>query len=224
MPSSNLPPTIEYTKQSYWNSRFESETQYDWLCTWNDLQHLVDPLVQLCLPNNADNTDFKSAKILLVGVGTSSLPRDMTDSGYNNLTATDYSEVVIKKCLATDDSNGKITYEVRDMLDLQYPDNSFDVVFDKAAMDAVLAVGGDKWTPDPALMEKTDRILNESWRVLRDGGVYIQVSFSQPHFRGLFLKSEKQEGKWRDFKKQDVEKGLGYFCYSMVAKKDDRRS
>lgn len=211
---SRLPPTIEYTKKSYWDSRFTVESEYDWLCTYPDLKPLLDPLI-----SDLETTLGKrreELRVLLVGTGTSALPRDLAADGYRRVVATDYSETLVSRCLSEQgDYAGCVEWKVADMLDLsEFADEGFDCVLDKAAMDAVLAVGGDSWDLDPVLLTKTDRILSEANRVLRKGGLYVQVTFSQPHFRRRYLESEGA-GSWTGLKRQTIERGLGYFLFSM---------
>lgn len=218
-----LPPTSAYATKEYWDSRFQEETEYDWLCTYHDFKTLLDALVETLLESRQQNGDEdarRNLKILLVGCGTSMLPRDMVEDGYQRIWATDYSEVVVERCIKEQGGyEGKVVWEVRDMKDLSaYNDESFDIVLDKAAMDAVLAIGGDKWDVDPELLKATDTILREAHRVLVKDGFYCQISFSQPHFRGQYLKSEGA-GKWRAFEKQTIDRGLGYLFYSMWADK-----
>lgn len=111
-------------------------------------------------------------------------------------------------------------WEVADMRDLSaYKDASFDVVVDKAGMDALLvsqgthscsvaaagqsecratltfwvaslqANGGDTFSPPEALLKDTAAVAAEVRRVLKPApvGIFVQISFSQPHFRKLYL-------------------------------------
>lgn len=54
-------------------------------------------------------------------------------------------------------------------------------------MDAVMADGGDRFDPSMEIKRSAAAIAREAHRVLRPGGVYIQVSFAQPHFRSPLL-------------------------------------
>ena len=75
-----------------------------------------------------------------------------------------------------------------DMLDLAaLPDGSFDAVVDKAAMDALMCDEGSVWDPDPRTREDARRMCHATSRVLRPGGVFVQISFAQPHFRRRYL-------------------------------------
>lgn len=59
----------------------------------------------------------------------------------------------------------------------------FDAVVDKAVMDALLAVKGDTWDPPLELLEIARTVCEGTVRALKPGGVFLQISFAQPHFR-----------------------------------------
>ena len=69
----------------------------------------------------------------------------------------------------------------------EFGDDMFDVIVDKACMDAALAGAGDVWNPDPASINVAYKTLVEVSRVLRPGSVFIQISLDQPHFRKKYL-------------------------------------
>jgi hypothetical protein len=98
------------------------------------------------------------------------------------------------------------------MLDLEaFTDGSFDVVLDKAAMDAVLAGRGDTWDPPDDLLAAAASIAQASCRVLVPGGLYLQLSFAQKHFRKAYL---CQAGiPWALERVESIPVGLGYFLY-----------
>lgn len=81
-------------------------------------------------------------------------------------------------------------------------------------MDAVVADGGDCWSPDDDMLAKTDAICGETARVLKPGGIYVQVSFGQPHFRKLHI-LQNEAARWSSYKKHDVPVGFGYFLYAL---------
>lgn len=196
-----------YTTKRYWDHRFEDEAHHEWLASYADIRERLAALV----PD-------KAARILLVGCGNSSLPADMVADGYSNVIASDYSEVVVEKMAARQAAmSPQLAWRVEDMLHLTLDAKSVDVVFDKAAMDAVLAHGADVWDPPADLLATADTIMAESHRVLKAGGSYLQLSFSQPHFRRQYL-LQHQEARWSDLKKYDVNVGFGYFMYHLVAR------
>ena len=54
-------------------------------------------------------------------------------------------------------------------------------------MDALMVDKGDPWNPDPGTIERAHRMCSEVSRVLAPGGVFVQLSFEQEHFRKKLL-------------------------------------
>jgi hypothetical protein len=79
--------------------------------------------------------------------------------------------------------------QVGDMRDLTplFHEESFDVVLDKAAMDALLAAEGDVWNPNPDVVQDTRAMCHQISRILTCQGRYLQLSLTQPHFRKKYL-------------------------------------
>jgi EEF1A lysine methyltransferase 4 len=206
-----------YTEKAYWDLRFTKEESKEWLASYKDVKDLVAAVL-----TEHDAPARDKAKVLLVGVGNSSLGQDMVEDGYSDVAATDYSEVVVERMRAkVGEMDGRLKWLVADMLDLKgLDDASFDVYFDKAAFDAVVADGGDSWSPPDELLEKGKQIMQEAARVLKPGGLYLQISFGQPHFRKQFLLSDETRHLWEgEVKKKDVPAGLGYFLYVLQRKR-----
>ena len=193
-----------YTKKDYWEYRFSKEDSYEWLCPYESFKDLV-----------ASYLPDKSTRILLVGTGNSSLPAALADDGYLNIIATDYSNAVVDRMRnKMHDSHPIIAWAVADMTDLRdFGDQSFDVVLDKAAMDAILADGGDTWDPPEELLSVVEKVVSETQRVLRPGGVYLQLTFSQPHFRKKYLL--QQPDRWEQFQSHSIPAGFGYYLFAM---------
>ena len=72
--------------------------------------------------------------------------------------------------------------EVMDVMDLKYKDNFFDLVIDKSTIDAILC--GERSFINVAIMIK------EIQRVLRNGGIYMIISYGQPENRIFHLERE----------------------------------
>lgn len=70
---------------------------------------------------------------------------------------------------------------------MSYKDSSFDVVLDKATLDAIIC--GDEGVCDP------DKVVSEIYRVLKNDGVYICISYGQPEFRMDYFQNPAQ--KWK---------------------------
>ena len=75
------------------------------------------------------------------------------------------------------------------MVDLA--NKSINVAFDKGTLDAM--IHGSPWSPPPDVRDNTGKYLAEVHRVLSDDGIFLSISFRQPHFiRGLL----NQQGLW----------------------------
>ncbi len=169
IPSSNA----EYKEQSYWDKRFEEEQSYEWLVTWRDVAELL-----------ARAGLRPEHRILVVGCGNSRFSAHMADAGFVDVVNTDFSPVVIERMAAQHSStHPTLRWLTMDMLDLQFEDGSFDAVIDKAAMDALMCDEGDVWDPHEAVVSAAKRMCRGVTRVLRPAGLFLQISFAQPHFR-----------------------------------------
>ena len=81
---------------------------------------------------------------------------------------------------------------VADMRELAgLDDGSFDLVIDKAAVDALQCDEGSPWDPNPAVLEDVARTCEQVLRVLRPGGTFVSISFQQPHFRKRYFVKEE---------------------------------
>ncbi|CAM9451177.1 unnamed protein product [Ectocarpus sp. 12 AP-2014] len=177
LPASN----VVYKAKEYWDSRFSEEESYDWLASYADIAEYLHEAVP------------RDARVLVVGCGNSGLSADMYDDGYRrvDMLSTDFSAVVIDKMRAKHlAARPGLRWEKMDMLALAVKDASFDAVVDKAAMDALMVDKGDPWNPGPATIEQSHRMCAEVSRVLVSGGVFVQLSFEQVHFRRKFLLGE----------------------------------
>ena len=169
----------EFKEKSYWEGRFEEEAEYDWLLKYSDVRQQLLPYI-----SPSDN-------ILVVGCGNSSFSADLYDDGFHNITNIDFSAVVINKMQADHAlTRPSMQWVCMDMTDLQFPSSSFDIVLDKAAMDALVVDEGDVWSPNQEVIERVDKMSQSVSRVLRRArthGKFIQISFQQPHFRTKYL-------------------------------------
>lgn len=127
----------EYSIREYWEERFEKEEEYDWLFTFSEVQSVIHRFIE------------KSSKILIVGCGNSSFSVDLYDAGYLNITSIDYSYNVINRMkMKYEKSRPKLVWQVMDMTEMSsFSSQLFDVVIDKAAMDALLSSERDVWNP-----------------------------------------------------------------------------
>jgi len=75
-----------------------------------------------------------------------------------------------------------------DIRDLKLDNSTFDVAIDKGTMDAMMTAKGDVWDPPQQVVENCTKEVDEAVRVLRKpGGIFIYITFGQPHFRRRYL-------------------------------------
>ena len=193
-----------FKEQSYWEERFKTEEKYDWLTGFVGIEALLNKHLA------------RADRVLVVGCGNSTLSRDMYDAGFVHLTNLDFSASVIERMAEQHGAScPEMSWEVGDMMDMKaYADGAFDVVLDKAAMDALLVDEGDVWNPREECLRDADRALSEFSRVLRPGGKLLQVTFAQPHFRRKYL--DKDAYGWAMLPEEKVDEGLGYFFYPVL--------
>lgn len=114
---------------------------------------------------------------MILGCGNANFSEDFYDDGYKLQENIDISSVVIDQMRLRNRKRKLMKYEVMDVCDLKYKDNSFDVLIDKSTIDALLC--GDNAFLNTAIM------LKEAQRVLKVGGVYIAISYGKPETRGF---------------------------------------
>jgi SAM-dependent methyltransferase len=158
-----------YGTKDYWEERFSTETDYEWLLSYKQLASQLTPFLQQPIP-----------RILVIGCGNAPFSADMYDAGYHNIVNIDYSEVVIsamkeRHCV----ERPTMEWRVMDMTDLsELADETFDVVIDKAAMDAMMAVEGDVWNPSQICVDQAQSICQHVSRILVPGGHFLQISLA----------------------------------------------
>jgi EEF1A lysine methyltransferase 4 len=114
---------------------------------------------------------------------------DLEHVGYEKRTAIDFSVPLISRFQSQHPS---IKWEVMDIRSPTFPASSFDVCIDKAALDAMLY--GSLRDPEPEVAENVRRSVDEVARVLKPGGLWLYITWRQPHF---IRPPIRREGVWR---------------------------
>ena len=93
---------------------------------------------------------------------------------------------------------------------MDFGGSSFDVAIDKSTLDAMLY--GSLWDPEEEVKENVTAYVDEVARVLKPGGIWLYVTFRQPHFLKPLL---SREGVWevRVETLQDAPGSLEYFGF-----------
>ena len=187
----------DYGSASYWESYYfhnaaQTGTETEWYAPLAAFRALVPEPAALGRSSARCSTaagggDSRSAKgqqlqTLVLGCGNSQLSMHLRDAGYGHITSVDISEVCVSQARAKYGADGsqQLSFEVADVRDMRalFSDASFDLVVDKATLDAVfIATGTDAGASSyQQEFDSVDRLLFEVRRVLAPGGVFISLS------------------------------------------------
>ena len=161
----------DYGNVNYWDERYSSQEHKDF-----DWYQDASVLKTLLAPHLKKKPDFE---ILIPGCGNSTLGSQLYDDGYVNITSIDISSVVIAQMHDKYIDKSEMEYQKMDARSMQIPDNCFDLIIDKALLDAQLC------SIDNA--SSVSALLNEMYRVLKPGGCYFVVSHAEPSRRLNYL-------------------------------------
>ncbi|KAF9508164.1 hypothetical protein BS47DRAFT_1303165 [Hydnum rufescens UP504] len=192
-----------YGTSEYWDARYKSEgpnASFDWFKTYAQIRDIL-----------LDVIPSRSSKILILGCGNSSLSEDMYLDGFEDITNVDYSSVVISAMMKRHHDK-KMKWLEMDVRDLQFEDHSFDVVIDKGTMDSMMTAKGSVWDPPPQVVADCTKEVDEITRSFfgLTCGVFIYITFGQPHFRRRYL---SREG-W-DLEIRELGETFHYYSYIM---------
>ncbi|KAF8310068.1 S-adenosyl-L-methionine-dependent methyltransferase [Clavulina sp. PMI_390] len=191
-----------YGNVEYWNDRYREEgdsASFDWFKEYHQISDIINEII----PN-------KNSRILMLGCGNSTLSADMYADGFDSIVNIDYSSVVIDS-MKRRHSDKTMEWTEMDIRDLNFDDSTFDVALDKGTMDAMMTAKGSVWNPPAQVVEDCTKEIDEVIRVLRKStGVFIYITFGQPHFRRRFLTREGWSLEIRE-----LGETFHYYCYIM---------
>ena len=168
-----------YGDIKYWEERYKSaeDSTFDWLENYSSLKDIISTL----------NIPKETGQILNLGCGNSEFSENMYCDGYKNIENIDISHNVIKAMKERNKDKVGMVYEVMDVRDLKYEDNTFDLAVDKSTIDALLC-GDDAFI-------NVAKMIKEVQRVLKVGGYYMIVSYGTPEYRMLHLNRKFEKFK-----------------------------
>lgn len=106
---------------------YRDSEPFDWYQRYNGIKELLEGCVA------------HESRILNLGAGNSRLSEEMFDEGFQNITNIDISSTVVKAMNEKyKDKPTTFKYLQMDARAMDFPDNSFDVIIDKATLDSVL--------------------------------------------------------------------------------------
>ncbi|XP_010243292.1 PREDICTED: endothelin-converting enzyme 2 isoform X2 [Nelumbo nucifera] len=173
---------LAYLDPQYWDQRFSSEEHYEWFKDYSHFRHLIQEHM-----NPKSSVGICSRIVGNVSVAVEKMQKRLLSKGYIDI-----------KVLEAD------------MLDLPFGNSCFDVVIEKGTMDVLFVDSGDPWNPRPTTVSKVLAMLEGVHRVLKPDGVFISISFGQPHFRRPLFESPEFTWsiEWKTFGD-----GFHYFFY-----------
>jgi ubiquinone/menaquinone biosynthesis C-methylase UbiE len=125
---------------------------------------------QLCFRNIR-----MSEKCLVIGCGNSAFSSDLYDHGFKHITNIDFSEQVIDSMRSQNLQRSEMSWEVMDMTALTYPDESYDVVLDKGALDALMSAN------TPQAKAQAEEMFQSIIRVLKANGRYVCITLAEDY-------------------------------------------
>ncbi|CAF1025498.1 unnamed protein product, partial [Didymodactylos carnosus] len=159
---------IDFSKQTYWNKRFECEDEYEWFCNFDRL----NPVLKEYFINSS-----MTNHLLHLGCGTSQLAEHLYNKGYCKwITNIDYSPQVMEKMLKKSTYHN-INWLVVDIRLMPFVNNTFDIIIEKGTLDVFFVGEHDLWHPSETIMKLMDQVLTKISECLTAGGTFISITF-----------------------------------------------
>ncbi|CCG81804.1 protein of unknown function [Taphrina deformans PYCC 5710] len=110
----------ELATREYWDTRYDGEDRdgYDWFKKYSDIADFLKLHLHY------------SSRILILGCGTSSLSAELYDAGYKHVTSMDFSPVAIHVMKQQNMGRPEMSFDVMDIRDLHYANETFDIAID----------------------------------------------------------------------------------------------
>ena len=143
----------DFGSPEYWEERYASSTEdYEWYFGWDFLEEKLD--------NICEGREI----VLILGCGNSRMPFDMRNS-FKTIYNMDISNAVINQMKEKYSNQKNLIWEQMDCANLTYEDEFFDVIFDKATIDALLCAENYKEITYSAILECS--------RTLKTNGLFV---------------------------------------------------
>lgn len=199
----------EYWDEYYSKSDGAAPT-HEWFRSFGDLEQFFQTNFF-----DADGlTPSDNPHILNLGSGDSVIPVELASRGYQRQLCVDFSPTVVDLMTKRHAEFEGIEWKLMDVRDMAgVADGSIDVAFDKGTLDAMIY--GSPWDPPQMVKDNTSAYLKEVHRVLRDGGVFLYVTFRQPHFMKPLLDPMVARGMDMDMQILGGAGAFEYFGYKI---------
>ena len=163
----------EYSTLDYWTMRYElDQDSFEWFKKYSDIKQIF-------------NIIPKHYKLLILGCGTDTLSEELFKDGYKHILNIDFASNLIERMKLT---NFNMEWKCMDVTNLEIESESIDCAIDKGTMDALMCEDKqDVWNPSDVVRERVNKEISEVYRVLSKNGIFIYITFGQPHFRTSFF-------------------------------------
>lgn len=111
----------------------------------------------------------------------------MYEDGFTTIQNIDISKVVVEQMVEKYKDKEGLKWTEMNVTDMQFSENTFDVVIDKGCMDSILCGEGST--------NNVGKMCSEVSRVLKEKGIYIVVTYGIPENRLSYL--EKDDYRWK---------------------------
>ena len=192
-----IPKSIDYANyadKNYWLQRYENvNCSYEW---YDDYETIKPIISDLNLP--------KRCVILNIGIGNSEFSEKMYDDGYKKSYNIDFARNVIHYMKQKNKRlRSSMIFETMNALDIEYEDEQFDIIFDKATFDCILC--------DIQANKKAKIYMDEIYRLLKPKGYFFMISNSEPENRNKYLLKKGYKFNILVHKIENDEKDVKYF-------------
>ena len=142
----------QYWERYYRHNASQRGADTEWYAPLAAFLSIMPTPAQLKALRAARDVQQSELRTLVLGCGNSELSEHLRDAGYGNVVSIDISAVCVQQMQQHHASDAKLSFvqgDVRDMKRL-FPDGSFDLVVDKATLDAVFIASGTENGTYPA--------------------------------------------------------------------------
>merc|ERR1712086_27808 len=151
--------------KTYWDAHYAGDSaEFDWYQQYGHLEVLLNSITN-------DST------VLVTGAGTSKVGVEMSNRGVSNVTCIEQCQAAVSTMKSAYSTGPK--WDCGDVTAMAYGNDSFDDVFDKAVLDAILCQDGGT--------RLSQAYLKQVARVLKPGGQFICVSTGKQEIRKSYF-------------------------------------
>ena len=159
-----------YGETQYWNDRYRSQTgeSFEWIQPWPAIYSRIEHRIAPQKPTG-----------LVIGCGNSKMSFELLRI-VGKVHSIDISSVVINEMKERYSGEPRLEWQRMDCTKMNFPNNSFDYVFDKGTIDTLVSYDDDE-------TKRVEATVKEVARVLRPGGYFVVVSFGIPETRKRYF-------------------------------------